>query len=100
MEEYLVLINCEEHCIDLHCKFSYLDNFWTVEITDPFDYTFIITRDDERQVYIEAAKFLLDKGRIVSMIPPIEKHSHNFLHTYIRLEQIKKHLSRLKKNFV
>lgn len=100
MKEYIILIDCEEHCIDLHCKFSCVDNFWKVGITDPFDYTFIITGDNERQVYIETAKYILDKGKIVSIIPSIEKDPHNLLHTYIRLEQIKRHLSGLKRNFL
>lgn len=98
MGKYIILIDCEGFCIDLHCKFSHVENFYTVEITNPFDFTFIITKDDERQGYIEAAKYILDKGRIVSIIPLMEKNKHNFFHTYIRIEQINRHLSRLKRN--
>lgn len=100
MGKYIILIDCEGYCIDLHCKFSYVENFCTVEITDPFDFTFIITRDDEREGYIEAAKYILDKGRIISIIPFPEKHVYNFFYSYIRIEQINRHLSRLKRNYL
>jgi len=98
MEEYIILIDCEGYRIDLHCKFSSVDDFCTVEITDPFDYTYIITKDDERQGYIEAVKYILDKGSIVSIIPLLENHKHNFFPTYIRIEQINRHLLRLRGN--
>ena len=98
MGKYIILIECEGYCIDLHCTFSCADNFCTVEITNPFDDTFIITKNNARQVHIEAAQYILDKGRIVSIIPIIQKHTHNFFHTYIRIEQINRHLSRLQRD--
>lgn len=98
MEKYIILIDLEGYCVDLHCTFLYVDNFCTVEITNPFGDTFIITKDNAREGHIEAAKYILDKGRIVSIIPIIETHTHNFFHTYIRIEQINRHLSRLEKD--
>lgn len=92
------MVECKGYCIDLHCMFSCVENFCTVEITDPFDHTFIIEMDDESQVYIEAAKYIVDKGKIVSIIPLLEKHTRNFFPTYIRIEQINRHLLGLRRN--
>lgn len=96
MEKYIILVECEEQCIDLHCDFSYADNFYTATITNPFDSIFVINEDDEREIYIQAAKYILDRGRVISVIPVSEKYSLNFFRTYIRIEEIDRHLSRLK----
>jgi hypothetical protein len=99
MEKYMILIECEEQCIDLECEFSFVDDFYTVKITDPFDSICIIAEDNERQCYAEAARYILDKGRIISIIPLIEKHPFNFFRIYIRIEEINRHLSGIKRNF-
>lgn len=96
MEKYIILVECEEQCIDLHCEFSYADNFYIAKITNPFDSVFIITEDNERQSYVQTAKYILDRGRIISIIPLLQKYSLNFFRTYIRIEEINRHLSRLK----
>jgi hypothetical protein len=95
MEKYIILVECAEQCIDLLCEFSHADNFCMATITNPFDSTFVITEDNERQSYIQVAKYILDRGRIISVIPLIEKYSINFFRIYIRIEEINRHLSRL-----
>ena len=100
MENYIILINCEEQCIDMHCEFSYVNNFYTAEITDPFNFSVIIKEDCERQCYAEAAKYLLDKGKIISVAHIVEKHPFNFFSIYIRIEEINRHLTRFNKNSI
>lgn len=96
MEKYIILVECAEQCIDLLCEFSHTDNFYTATITNPFDSIFVITEDNERQSYIQAAKYILDQGRVISLVPLIEKNSLNFFRIYLRIEEINRHLSRLK----
>lgn len=96
MEKYIILVECAEQCIDLLCEFSHTDNFYRAIITNPFDSIFVITEDIERQSYVKAAQYILDKGRVISVIPVSEKYSFNFFRTYIRIEEINRHLSRLR----
>lgn len=97
MEIYIILIDCGEHCIDFRCKFSYVNNCYTVEIIDPYDSIFFIKEYDEAQSYLAAAKHILDKGRIISLTPIIQKYPLNFFRIYIRIEEINRLLTRLKK---
>lgn len=97
MEKYIILLDCEEFLIDLHCEFFHTYNTYTVTIVNPFDSTFFINEDSESQSYVQAAKYILDKGRIISIIPGIEKHPHNFFPSYIRIEEINRHLSRFER---
>ena len=96
IENYIILVNCEEQCLDLHCEFYFAENFYTAEITDPYDLSVIIKENYERECYAEAAKYILDKGRIISVVPLIEKNPFNFFSIYIRIEEINRHLTRLK----
>ncbi|OCB78207.1 hypothetical protein B0A79_15475 [Flavobacterium piscis] len=96
MEKYIILLDCEDFIIDLHCEFFQINNICTVTIANPFDSTFVISEDLESRIYAQAAKYILDKGRIISIIPAVEKHPHNFFSAYIRVEQINRHLLRFK----
>lgn len=98
MDVYIILIACEGQCIDLQCEFSHANHLYTAKITDPFDSTFVITEDYERKSYVAAAKYILDKGRIISIIPLIENDPLNFFRVYLRIEEIDRHLLRMKDN--
>jgi hypothetical protein len=98
MEKYIILIECEEECIDLQCEFSRVDSLYVVKISNPFDSDFFITGDHERHSYTEAAKYILDRGRVISIIPIVQKHTINFFRTYIRIEEINRHLAKMKGN--
>jgi hypothetical protein len=88
-----------ETTVSLHCEFSQVDNIYAVTISNPFDFIFVINEDSELQSYIEAAKYILDKGRIISIIPNFEKHPHNFFLIYIKIENINRHYPDSKKKY-
>jgi len=101
MEKYIVLLNNGELCIDLHCEVGLINNIYTVHITDGTDglVAEIIIKDYVQNLcYTNSARYILDRGRIISIIP-LEKYPVNFFITYIRIEQMQRHLSRLRKDF-
>jgi hypothetical protein len=95
MEKYIILVDNKECCIDLCCVF-WCSNFYTVEITDPFDNTFFITEYYQQQSYAQAAKYILDRGSIISIIPVTEQHKINFLRIYLRIEEINRQVLKSK----
>jgi urate oxidase len=98
MEKYIILVDCGAECIDLHCELSGTENCFTAQITDGFHSEMIITDRIKNICYAKSASYILDKGRVISIVP-LEKNSGNFFRTYIRIEEINRHLSRLKKDW-
>jgi len=95
VEKYLILVDCEKHCIDLQCEFMRIDDMYQVKIIHPFEPPFVIMEDLEKQIYAKAAKYILDKGKIISIVT-LEKRPINFFHVSIRIEEINRHLSKFK----
>jgi hypothetical protein len=99
MEKYIILLDNGEMCIDLHCEVNLTDNLYTVQITDGTDmlHSEIIIKDYLQNLcYANSARYILNRGRIISIIP-LEKYPVNFFISYIRIEEIHRHLLRLKK---
>jgi hypothetical protein len=91
MEKYIILLDNGELCIDLHCEINLMDNFYTVQITDGtdgFNSDIIIKDYIQSLCYTNSARYILDKGRIIS-ITPLEKYPVNFLLLTLELNKYK-----------
>ena len=98
MEKYIILIDSQHHCVDLCCAFSMANNVWTVEITDPYGNAFFIVQKERRQSYAQAAKYILDQGVVITIAPIDAKNSINYFRSYIRMEQVSRHLAVMRGN--
>jgi hypothetical protein len=102
MEKYVVLLDNGELCIDLHCEVNLMNNIHTVQITDGTDgyHSDIIIKDYLQNLcYINSARYILDRGRVISIVP-LGKYPVNFFITYIRIEEIQRNLSRFRRNLL
>jgi hypothetical protein len=100
MEKYIILVNCELYCNDFYCTIYNKDNIFTAELTNEFHSDSIITATTKIAFYAELAQYILNYGPVISIIPISEKHQLQIFQSFIRIEEIKRHLIHIKKNLL
>ena len=99
MEEYIVLVNDTNYCYDFHCTFENMKDSCIAEITSELRPRIIINESNPNACYREAAKYMLDFGQIISIMPVSEKHNTQIFRAYVRIEEINRHLLRIRQSF-
>ena len=94
MEKYIILVENENYCNDFHCEIQITDQLYTAMITNEIHSDKIITAESLIECYTELAKYILDFGKIVSVMPTTETHKTQIFRSYIRIEEINRHLSK------
>jgi len=98
MKEYIVLVNDTNYCYDFHCTFENMKDSCIAEITSELRPPMIITESNRNACYRAAAKYMLDYGEIFSIMPVSEKHNTQIFRAYVKIEEIKRLISRIRKS--
>ena len=96
MEKYIILVDDTISCNDFHCEINRVKGFYKAKITAELVSDMIITGANQNEFYTKLVSYIFDCGRIISIIPVSEKNSIIILQSYVRIEEIRRHLSRLK----
>lgn len=99
MEEYIILVNDTNYCYDFHCIFQNIKDLYIAEITSELRAPMIITYSNPISIYREVAKYILDCGKIISIIPVSEEHKIQIFKAYVRIEEIDRYLLLIRQSF-
>jgi len=99
MEKYIILVENENYCNDFHCEIQITDDLYIAVITNEIHPDKSINAESSTECYTKVAKYILDLGKIISVMSTSETHKIQIFRSYIRIEEINRHLSKSGRDF-